>query len=211
MAATQGDLQRERGRYEERLELVRAKGDRRRIAETLNNLAELALATDEIDLAGRTPARPWSWRGTSTKTVTRDVLISLARISLADGPLDAARVPSSRRCSSVLELGQQFEIAQCLLVLAGLAGRTGTTTSAARLYGCAARLRGETSPLDVELEPDIARQRDQVRESSGAEVFAGRQATGAAMSTEEAVALAMTVGLGRRASVRCGSGCSAGC
>ena len=187
IAATQGDLKRERSRYEERLELVRGKDDRRRIAETLNNLAELALATEAVDLARAYAREALELARNVTKTVTP------GRVDLAGADRAGRR---GRQCGNgfhcrsaalSLELGQQFEIAQSLLVFAGIAGVQGDAVLAARLYGCAARLRGETSPLDVELEPDIARQRGEVRQSLGADAFLAAQAHGSAMSIEDAV------------------------
>lgn len=190
LAAAGEDLGREMALYLERLELVRTKGDRRRIAETLNNLAELALATDRVDEARTYASEALELGRNVTKTVTRDVLVSLARIAVADeDPATSTdRIVEALQLS--VELGQQFEISQCLLVFAGLAALRNEQPRAAQLYGCAARLRGETSPLDVELEPDIAAQRNRVREAMGETAFMVAQAHGSAMSVEDVVSSA---------------------
>lgn len=193
IAAVGDDLAREAELYAERLELVRAHGDRRRIAETLNNLAEMAMATDDIDRARAYAGEALELARNVTKTVTRDVLVSLARIALADGEPGSAgeRIGEALRLS--VELGQQFEIAQCLLVFAGIAGHGGDPIRAARLYGCAARLRGETAPLDVELEPDIARQRTGVRSALGDDRFTAAQAYGGGLDLDQALTYALSV------------------
>lgn len=206
IAAIRDDLDGERARYAERLELVRARGDRRRVAETLSNLAEVALAGGEVELARDYVREALEPARNVTKTVTRDVLVVQARIFVADDDPDAAAAAVLDALQLSVELGQQFEIAQCLVVAAGVAALHRRPDLAARLYGCAARLRAETSPLDAELEPDVAAQRDAVREALGAEAFAAAHAHGSATGLADAVALVRTV---TTLSDRSGTGSSA--
>ena len=192
VAASNGDLETERTLYAERLALVRDHGDRRRIAETLNNLAEVALADGAIDQARAFADEALELARNVAKIVTRDVLLSLGRVAVADGDAPLAGTQAGNALQLSVELGQQFEIAQSLLVLAGAVALTGDLVGATKLYGCAGRLRGESSPLDVELEPDIATQRERTRAALGDDRFVATHASGAAMSRDEAIAFAMT-------------------
>ena len=192
VAATHDDLDTERALYAERLALVREHGDRRRIAETLNNLAEVALADGSVDRARSFTDEALELARNIAKPVTRDVLVSRARVAVADGDPGQAVSYADEALRLSVELGQQFEIAQCLLVLAGVASLGGDDAGAAKLYGCASRLRGETSPLDVELEPDIAVQRQRTRDVLGDDRFASLHAGGATMTREEAIGFALS-------------------
>ena len=194
LAASHEDVDGERARYEQRLELARSRGDRRRIAETLSNLAELALATGEVALARTYAGDALDLARNTTRTVTRDVLLCTARVDVVDGSAAGACTGAREALRLSLELGQQFEVAQCLAVCAGAAALLDLPDVAARLYGCASRLRASAAPLDVELEPDVARQREQVHARLGPAAFAAAHAHGAATSLEDAVRLVQTLG-----------------
>ncbi|MGZ4594378.1 MAG: BTAD domain-containing putative transcriptional regulator [Actinomycetes bacterium] len=191
VAATNDELDTERTLYAERLALVRKHGDRRRIAETLNNLAEVALADGSVDQARAFAGEALELARNVAKMVTRDVLVSLGRVAVADGGAAQAVSYAHEALQLSVELGQQFEISQCLLVLAGVASLEGDDVRAAKLYGCASRLRDETSPLDVELEPDIAVQRQRTRGVLGDDRFLAVHAGGATMSRDEAIGFAL--------------------
>jgi predicted ATPase/DNA-binding SARP family transcriptional activator len=192
VAATGDNLETERAFYAERLALVRDHGDRRRIAETLNNLAEVALAEGSVDQARTFADEALELARNVAKMVTRDVLVSLGRIALGEADSGRAADYADEALRLSLELGQQFEISQCLLVLAGVASLGGDEVGAAKLYGCAGRLRDETSPLDVELEPDIAVQRERTRRALGDDRFLAVHAGGATMSRDEAISFALS-------------------
>ena len=194
LAAAQQDLSRERVLHQERLELARAHGDRRRVAETLNNLAELCLAEGDVSAARNYAEDALELARSVARIVTRDVLVTLGRIALADGngALATERLTDAMRLS--VELGQAFEIGQCLLGLAGVAGLVDDFDRAARLYGSAARLRGGSAPLDVELEPDIAEQRQRTRNALGDTAYDSAFSAGATMD----LTAAMTFALGER-------------
>jgi predicted ATPase/DNA-binding SARP family transcriptional activator len=194
LAASEQDLPRERALHQQRLELARAHGDRRRVAETLNNLAELCLAEGDVTGARTYAEDALELARSVARIVTRDVLITLGRIALADANVMLAteRFTDAMRLS--LELGQEFEIGQCLLGLAGVAGLVEDFDRAARLYGSAARLRGGSAPLDVELEPDIAEQRQRTRAALGETAYESAFSVGATMDRTAATTFALAGG-----------------
>ncbi len=191
LAAVRGDLPAEREVYLRRLDLARGRADCRRIAETLNNLAEIALLEGDHLAARAAVEEAVDLARGVARLVTRDVQLTLARVELADGGLDRAadQVAGALRLS--VDLGQEFEIAQCLLVAGAVAGAAGEHDRAAELYGAGSRLRGDRSPLELELEPDVARQRDRTRDALGVAAFAARASAGEQLPRDLAVALAL--------------------
>jgi predicted ATPase/DNA-binding SARP family transcriptional activator len=196
LAASQQQLGRERELYRQRLELARGRGDRRRVAETLNNLAELCLAEDDVASARTYADDALDLARSVARIVTRDVLITHGRIALADADAGSATQRFVEALRLSLELGQEFELGQCLLGLAGVAGLAEDHGRAARLYGGAARLRGGAAPLDVELEPDIAAQRLHTRQALGDVAYDSAFSAGATMDRGAATTFALAGALG---------------
>ena len=125
------------------------------------------------------------------RLVTRDVLLTLARVELSDGAPGRAALHVDQALRLSVDLGQEFEVAQGLLVAAALAASTGEHERAARLFGAGTRLRGERSPLELDLEPDVAAQRDATRAALGDEAFTVASGEGAELPRARALELAL--------------------
>ncbi|HET7477640.1 MAG TPA: BTAD domain-containing putative transcriptional regulator [Dermatophilaceae bacterium] len=136
-AAMTGDLERERSCYEERLEVVRARGDRARIADTLNTLAEIAL--DEPDLASAQDHVAESLRlaGEHRPMERRDGLITSARIAVLAGENDRAAAELSEALDIAARTGQPHAAAQAARATSCLLVARGEHRSAVRLFAAA--------------------------------------------------------------------------
>ena len=193
IAAMTGDVEREKRFYVERLEVARRHGDCRRIAETLGNLADIDVEQGTLDQARAYAEEALKLGRGVARMVTRDALLTLGRIELAsDRPRSAAEILGDALRLS-LDLGQTFEVAQALLALGGVASAEGDHQRAAQLFGAGDRLHGAASPLDVDLEPDMAEHLERTREALGGDAFEVAQLDGAALSLEDAAALALAL------------------
>ena len=143
VAAVRGDVPGETALYVQRLERVRARGDGRRVAETLGNLAEIALADGDPARAARLAEEALVIARGVARIVTRDVLVTLGRVALARADTTTAGADLREALDLSVDLGQGFEIAQCLAGLAAVATDEGDTDRAARLFGAARRMRDE--------------------------------------------------------------------
>ncbi|GAA1880815.1 AfsR/SARP family transcriptional regulator [Lapillicoccus jejuensis] len=190
VAASRGDLDAERSLYERRLELVRARGDARRIAETLGNLAEVALADGDVERAGLLAREALDIARQVARLVTRDVLLTLGRVALLTGDPTTARERLREALDLSVDLGQGFETAQCVVALAGVAAAEGDDVRAARLYGAARRMRDAAGVSAVELEPDLEAHRTQVRDRLGGPTYDALASAGAALDAASLLALA---------------------
>ncbi len=192
IAAMSGDVEVERRFYLERLDVARKRGDCRRIAETLGNLADIAVEQGNLDHARTYAGEALKLARGVARMVTRDALLTLGRIELASGrPTSAAEsIADALRLS--LDLGQRFEVAQALLALGAVASAEGDHQRAARLFGAGDRLHGDTSPLDVDLEPEMAEHLERTRAALGEEAFRVAQVSGAALTLEDVTALALS-------------------
>jgi tetratricopeptide (TPR) repeat protein len=191
IAAMEGDLEREKGFYTQRLEIARSRGDRRRIAETLGNLADIALAQGSVEQAAAFAEEALKLARGVARMVTRDALLTFGRIELASGRPESATEVLEDALRLSLDLGQVFEAAQALTALAGVASAAGDHDRAARLFGAGERWQGETSPLDVDLEPDLAEHRQRTRDALGDDRFRTGQLHGAALTLEDVAAMAL--------------------
>lgn len=155
-AAVAGDFDTERMRYEERLHVVRARGDQARLADTLNTLAEIAL--DELDAVTARAYAEESLRiaGSALPLEARDALISLARVCCVNGDLG----PAAEHLRAALRLsdrtGQTLALAQCLRVGGCLAGLAADHASAIRFFAAAQSLCPSPSGADDPAERDLA-------------------------------------------------------
>jgi tetratricopeptide (TPR) repeat protein len=161
-AAMTGDLDTERRCYEERLRLVRAHGDRARIADTLNTLAEIAM--DDEDAAA---ARVWAEEslaisGDRLPRERRDALITLARADAVERNLRAAAQRLRAALSLSERTAQPLGIAQCWRVMACLVALDDPAT-AVRLFAAAQQLHPSPSGSDEPVEADFAARLRQAR------------------------------------------------
>ncbi len=191
IAAMNGDVELETRVYEERLEAARQRGDARRIAETLGNLADIALSQGALDQAETYAEEALKLARGVARMVTRDALLTLGRIELAGGSPSPAADSIGEALRLSLDLGQKFEVAQALLALGAVATVQGDHERAARLYGAGDRLQRATSPLDVDLEPDIAEHRQRTRDALGPDAFQVAELDGAAQPLEQVAAFAV--------------------
>ena len=190
VAAVRGDVDRERSLYLERLAVVRARGDARRIAETLNNLAEIALAEGRTDEAAQLVAEALEIARSVARLVTRDVLVTTGRVALEQRRSEDAGRHLREALDLSVDLGQGFETAQCLAALAAVAAEEGDAASAARLFGAARRLRDQAGLSAVELEPDLESRRAALVDRLGTSAFDALASGGAGMDREAVLRLA---------------------
>jgi predicted ATPase/class 3 adenylate cyclase len=190
VAALDGDFATEKLRYERRLELAQSHGDRGRIADTLNTLAEIALDDGELGVARDQAEEALELARMTSKITTRDALVTLGRLWLAEGDADRAHAAFEHALDLCVEFGQTFELGQCLRGLASTAAVDGEALRAARLYGAAhgvlAPLQDDVFPLERELEEHCERARSEV----GAEAFDTAWADGAKLSRDAVLRLA---------------------
>jgi predicted ATPase/class 3 adenylate cyclase/DNA-binding SARP family transcriptional activator len=191
MAAVAGDVPHERETYQERLGVARRRGDGRRVAESLNNLAEICLVEGDLD-TGREFAEEALDRARGIgRIVTRDALYTLGRLELLGRRADSALAHAHEALRLCLDLGQQFEISQCVALVGAVAAENGDYRAAAALMGAGHSLRAGGAPLPVDLEPDITRSLATVKASLGDMKFAAAYDEGGALPQDRGVALAL--------------------
>jgi tetratricopeptide (TPR) repeat protein len=172
-AAVTGDFAAERRRYEERLRLVRAHGDRARIADTLNTLAEIALDENDAQGARNFAEQSLATSGDRLPLERRDALITVARADAAQGDARAAalRLRAALRLSE--RTGQALGTAQCWRVMACLLAASEPAV-AVRLFAAAQVLHPSPSGTDEPAEADFARGLQQAHAELGG-VRAGQE------------------------------------
>ncbi len=162
IAAMTGEFDTERTRYRERLEVVRRMGDRARIADTLNTLAEIALDEPDVAAAADHAAEALRLAGARRPIERRDALITAARAAvLARNGARAVEL-----LTEALELGvrtgQPLSVAQCARTLGCLVSERDPAT-ALRLFGLGHALAppptGEMEPMEGDLRSGLERAR----------------------------------------------------
>ena len=140
-SAMSGDLEAERGCYEERLVVVRTRGDRARTADTLNTLAEIAI-DEPRDLASARDHVTEALRlaGEHRPMERRDGLVTAARVSVLAGELDRAVVELVEALDLSLRTGQPHGAAQAARVAACVLVARGHRRDAIRLFAMAEAL-----------------------------------------------------------------------
>jgi predicted ATPase/class 3 adenylate cyclase len=193
LAALAGDGDGEKQILEERLRLVRRRGDTNRIADTLNTLAEIALEESDHPTARALAEEALGLAGPATTLTARDLLLTLGRVAIAEGDADLAMGSLRTALELCVEFDQRSELAQCLRALAAAEVVAGEPLRAARLYGAAERLHaqlgsGETFPL----ERDLAALRDRAQNAVGSEAFESACLDGGRTAVEEIIADALS-------------------
>jgi non-specific serine/threonine protein kinase len=188
-----GDYHLARAPLEEGLAIFRADGDTYRMAHTLNGLADLALCEGHLDQARALYEDSLAlWREVGA---ARDVLVALhnlAHISLRQSNLERAHVLFRESLEGQRGGNNGEGAVQGLLGFAGLAAATGLIHESARLFGAASASKAWNSAVlwpakKVEYELFIGLVRSQLSDAE----FAAEQASGRAMSLEQAVSYAL--------------------
>ncbi len=190
-AAVSGEPEHEKSLYEERLALVRARGDRRRTSGTLNTLAEIAL--DEGDLAR---ARLWGEEALALARSmgaleTRDALVTLARSALAERDVERAGELAREAIELSVALGQSFGLAASVRALAAVCAQRGQPERSVELFAAAERVSPVPAVEDVPLERDIMGYLDGARAALDERAFQAAWDVGAAMDEERLLAFAL--------------------
>ncbi len=179
--AIAGDLDGERRAHEERLELVRAKGDLGGTADALNTLAEIALDEADAATARVFAAEAVDLAGQRLPPVTRDATITLARAAIVEGDLAGAADRLADALPLSERLGQSLSLAQCLRVGACLAVAHGDADAAVRLFAAAHVLAPPPGESEVPFEQDLAAGLAEARASLGEQAARAAWTLGSAL------------------------------
>lgn len=189
-AAQAGDFDQERAYYEERLAVVRRRGDRARTADTLNTLAEIALDEPDLALARDFVTEALRLAGEHRPMERRDGLITAARISVLCRDFARAESELDEALGIAARTGQPHAAGQAARVVASLLVARGEARSAARLFARAHVL----SPPDGEdgepFEPDLRDALRTARDALGADEYDRLLALAAATGTDTASVVA---------------------
>ncbi len=193
-AAIAGDFASERAHYERRLELARRHGDRVRTADTLTTLGEISFDAGDYDTATTLARESFKISDGHIRPESRDALILLARIAVAERQPDRAASLLATALQRAVEIGQPATIALCVRVNAAAAVVSGDLVRAARLFGAGAAMQPASLPFSPATEQDLSARLDECRELLGDAVFTQESAYGSAMDTDDVVALAAATG-----------------
>jgi hypothetical protein len=188
-----GDADGEKERYEQRLRVVRRHGDRARIADTLNTLAEIALDENEPDRADALATESISLTHGVMPPETRDALISLARVDIARDDLKRASQHLDRALELSEQTAQTLGISQCLRVGACIAAREADPATSLRLFAAAHALQPSPSGTEDPVEADLAAGLDRARAATSTAMVATHWAVGLAMPRDDALTLLRSV------------------
>lgn len=191
VAGMAGDDLEETRLREERLALARTRGDRIRIADNLNALAEIALEAEDLDRARALAEEALPIARATSRIATRDLLLTLGRIALTDGDAQVATTRLGEATRLSVDFGQRYELAQCLRALGGAACLDGHADHAARLFGAADQLHRSLGEGAFPLEDDLAGRLESARTELGEAAFARSFGAGSALPLGEAVDLAL--------------------
>ncbi|MEO8106310.1 MAG: adenylate/guanylate cyclase domain-containing protein [Actinomycetes bacterium] len=194
IAAVANDTARERELYGQRLALARKQGDGRRTAETLNNLAEVSLAEGDAESAASYAEAALVAAHESGRMATRDALYTQSRIDLLRDDPAIALVHARESLQLSVHLGQLFETSQSIGLIGAIAAALDQPARGAELMAAALDLRvsGE-APLELELEPEFARYREDAASRLGLAAFEELMAKAHSMPLEAAVQVALGI------------------
>jgi non-specific serine/threonine protein kinase len=178
---------------EESLALYREHGLKDRVAGALNTLGDLAqLAGDGQRASGRYEESLALWRELRGAPGIASALHKLGQVSRSTGDLATARARLAESLALQQELGNKQGIGECLAGLAATTAAAGDPERAARLFAASAAL---LEAIGVPLAPvdQVALHRDleATRARLGAPAWEQAWAAGAALSTEDAISLAL--------------------
>jgi predicted ATPase len=185
--AVDGDLQSERGFYEERLALAREHGDRIRVADTLTTLGEIALDDGDISGAARLADEGLRAAATCGKPEERDAQIVLARVAAVQGDLDRADDLITQALPLAVDIAEAGGVARCLRARGAICTARQQFDTAALLFGAAVSLDPAVQPSGLPIERDLAAAVMACRSGLGDETFDRVVEQGRGMSMAEAV------------------------
>ena len=190
--SARGDHRRALRAHEEALALRRTLDDPMLVTNSTYNLGIAAWENGEVERARNAFEETHalaSELGDVIHTAAADFM--LAELDLPAGDIDEAE-QRIRGCLAVYtELQNARSRAECLVVLGGIAAARGHADDAARLFGAADRLRGD-SPLNRFEVPVLERYGSEIEEALGATVFATLKAEGARTAPEALLAPVVT-------------------
>jgi tetratricopeptide (TPR) repeat protein len=192
----QGDHARALAHYEEALALRRALGDTLLVADATYNLGVAAFR-------GGDPARArdaWGESLALARTLGEATHIAASQFMLADlnlleGNVQHAGDAIRESLAVYTEFENELAQAGCLVLLGGVAAATGSFEEAARLFGAAEALRGD-SRLNPFAAEALARFHPEVEVALGEDAMTGLKAEGAGLG--RGTLLAEVVPLGSR-------------
>jgi ATP/maltotriose-dependent transcriptional regulator MalT len=191
IAAVAGDTTSERQHYLRRLGGARRQGDLRRVAETLNNLAEVCLADGDLASAETYAEEALASARNSGRIVTRDALYTRARLDLMREDPVAAIVHARESLHISLDPGQRFEISQGISLLGAIAVALGRTREGTELMVAGQLMRSQGgAPLDVDLEPELEHYRQQAARELGVNAYERAAADATTLPLDALVQLA---------------------
>ncbi len=193
VAFAQGDYASARAFLEEGLTVQREIGNRDGIANSLSNLSNLAFAQGDYALARAHLGECLTiLKETGNRTGTGIFLGNLGNVAFAQGDYASATTYYKEGLTILSEVGNRSAVTNSLEAFAALAARQSRSPLAAMLWAAAEALREEIStPLPPNEREKYDRDRAELREALGEEVFATAWATGRTMTMDQAIAYAL--------------------
>jgi predicted ATPase/DNA-binding CsgD family transcriptional regulator len=192
VAYHEGDYAEARAVFDDSLALYRRHGLKDRVAGVLNGLGDLArLAGDQRRATQLYKESLALWRELRGTPGIASALHKLGQVSRWQGASGQARERFTESLNLQRELGNQQGIAECLVGFAGLAADAGRPDRAAQVLAAgSALLEAIGMPLAPADQAVLEQDRHRVRDALGADAWASAWATGTALSTPDAIALA---------------------
>jgi predicted ATPase/DNA-binding SARP family transcriptional activator len=192
VALNQAEFDLARTRFAEHLGNARKLGDRKLIGGALTNLGMVAYNTGDLDNAARMHGEAIALsEQVGDPRLASVALTNLGLVALARKDYQAARHHLLRSLDLIAAVGERRAVAETLEELAGVDAAAGEMERAAVMLGAAQALRTAIgAPVPA---PDLARISDAVaavRTALGEERFGAAQASGAALSSAQAIMLA---------------------
>jgi non-specific serine/threonine protein kinase len=175
------------------LALYREHGLKDRVAGALTGLGDLAqLAGDSRRAAGLYEESLALWRELRGTPGIASALHKLGQVSRSERDMGTARARLAESLALQQELGNRQGIGECLAGLAATTAASGQPERAARIFAAsAALLEAIGVPLAPVDQAALSRDMDATRERLGAPAWERAWAAGAALSTEDAISLAL--------------------
>jgi predicted ATPase len=194
-AYEQDDLEQARMHWQHSRDAFAEIGDEIGVAQTLNNLAVLARFDGNLDEALRLFVGCVDASARADDQVSRaKAHMNLANVVRDLGEPAVSLALSRRAAREWLELGDSWDLTDCIEGAAATAGTTGEVDDGIRLYASAAALRKQLGAALAESErAEYESGVDRLRAVAGTGRFAARWAEGERMSHVEAVRLIETV------------------
>ncbi len=198
VAADQDDFARAGMLFEESLVLHRALGQQEGIAWALTGLGEMARQLEDYATARSYYVESLAlYREMGYKLYLGWPLHNLGHVERHEGAYERALACFGESLAMFQEQGDTQGVAACLAGMAGVAGARGHLERAAQLFGAAAAVLEDTGTrLDTADRTAFDRNLETVRAELDETTFAAAWSAGEAMPLEQAIALALSDGIG---------------